>query len=151
MYVYVVFRRDFPILICSNDFVCRFGLILGSLLGYVFDIFRIFSGSQKREPRGISFRVFMVLPWRLGRVQGSLQEDLDLRDFGRGPVTLAAVLEGLARRIQRRKRRTATVPWEIWLRNIFQPCSHPGVRCLARACLNSAKQYVAEDSRCDFL
>ncbi len=39
----------------------------------------IFSGSQKREPEGIHFRVFLVLRWRLGGVQGSLQEDLDYR------------------------------------------------------------------------
>ncbi len=39
----------------------------------------IFSRSRKNEPGGIRFRVFLVLWWRLGGVQGSLREDLDYR------------------------------------------------------------------------
>ena len=55
-------------------------------------MFQIFSRSQKRKPRGIRFRVFLVLRWRLGGVQGSLREDLDDRIPEGGLLRLAAIL-----------------------------------------------------------
>ncbi len=63
-------KRDF----CSAFCRCR------DPSGIAFGVhFAIFSGTQKREPGGISFRRYLVPRWRLGGVQGSLREDLDYR------------------------------------------------------------------------